>query len=285
VTRASGPIAAVIIVKNEANTIYEWLAHHAAIGVDRFIIYDNSSTDGTRDQIRAFPEQRHIRVIDWPMTFGQMPAYQDAISRFGPSCGWMAFIDADEFLIPLKGENLPAILADFADRDGLAVPWTVFGSNGHVARPGGLVLESFTRRAPDDFIVNRHTKCIMRPSRIAYVTTSPHIFIPKTLGALVREDGTAVDQDSSLLPEPFVPQRLRLHHYVVQSRADFALKQSRGLANPSQPRDEGFFDLHDRNEIEDEAALPFALAIRAYVARHRPAGSRRFPLPTWQKGS
>lgn len=278
-TGASGPVAAVIIVKNEANGIYEWLAHHAAIGVDRFFIYDNGSTDGTRDEIGAFPEQRRIRVIDWPMTFGQMPAYQDAVARFGRSCGWMAFIDTDEFFIPLKGETLPTILADFADKDGLAVPWTVFGSNGHVARPEGLVLENYTRRAPDDFSVNRHTKCIMRPDRIAYVTTSPHMFIPKTFGALVREDGTAVDQDNSLLAEHFSPLRLRLHHYVVQSRADYAAKQARGFANASQPRNEEFFDLHDRNEIEDGAALPFVPAIRAWQARRRPPATVRFPWP------
>jgi hypothetical protein len=276
VTGASGPIAAVLIVKNEAHTIYEWLAHHAAVGIDRFIIYDNGSTDGTRDEIRAFPEASRIRLINWPMTFGQMPAYQDAVTRFGRSCGWMAFIDADEFLIPLQNESMAAILADFSDKDGLAIPWTVFGSAGHTLRPPGLLLENFTRRAPDDFSVNRHIKCIMRPERIAYVTSSPHIFIPRSFGGIVLEDGTPVDQDSSLLAEPFVPQRLRLHHYVVQSRADFAQKQARGVANPSQPRDQGFFELHDRNEIEDKAALPFVPAIRAWQTWRRAPKPRRF---------
>jgi hypothetical protein len=218
-------------------------------------------------------------VIDWPMTFDQKPAYQDAVTRFERSCGWMAFIDTDEFLIPLKGETLPAILADFAVKHVLAVPWMVFGSNGHVRRPEALVLENYTRRAPDNFSANRHTKCIMRPDRIAYVTTSPHMFIPTTFGALVRENRNAADQANNLLPEPFSPQRLRLHHYVVQTRADYAAKQARGFANPSQPRNDRFFDLHDRNEIADEAALLSVPAIRAWQARRRTPRGVRFPWP------
>lgn len=268
------PVAIVAIVKNEAHLIFEWLAHHAAIGVDRFILYDNRSTDGTRDEIRAFPDQGRITLIDWPMAFGQMPAYRDAHRRFGRRLGWMAFIDADEFLIPLQGETLPGILAGFEAEDGLAVPWTLFGSGGHDRRPHGLVLENFTRRAPFDFEVNRHIKCIMRPEGIDDFTASPHIFVARH-NRIVREDGLSVD-GKSLLPAPIEPRRLRLHHYVVQSRQDFEIKRSRGLCHPSQPRDEAFFDLHDRNEVEDLTALPFAAAVRAFQARRRPPRPARF---------
>ncbi|BCW88385.1 hypothetical protein sos41_15240 [Alphaproteobacteria bacterium SO-S41] len=273
--KASGLIAAVIIVKNEAHAIFEWLAHHASIGVDQFIIYDNGSTDTTVDQIRSFPDQKRIRLINWPMEFGQMPAYQNALMRFGRRFKWMAFIDADEFFIPLQHETLPEILADFENDDGLIVPWTLFGSSGHVTRPGGLILESYTHRAADDFDVNRHTKCIIKPSGIAGPTITPHNFIPLHPRGLVREDHVAIDHDTSQLPETFVPQRLRLHHYVVQSREDFANKQARGLATRSDPRDNSFFDIHDQNVVEDVTALRFVAAIREWQMRRLPA-RRRF---------
>ena len=86
--------------------------------------------------------------------------------------GDLAPADADEFLIPLKDETLPDILADFRDQAGLAVPWSLFGSNGHDRRPAGLVLENYTRRAPHSFVINRHIKCLMRPQRIAHLTIS-----------------------------------------------------------------------------------------------------------------
>ena len=272
-------IALVVIVKNEAHAIFEWLAHHAAIGVDHFIVYDNRSTDATRDEIRAFPDPRRVTLIDWPMTFGQMPAYRDAHRRFGRRFGWMGFIDADEFLIPLQSESLPAILADFENEDGLAVPWTLFGSAGHGPRPHGLVMENYTRRAPLDFGVNRHIKCLMRTDRLADFTSSPHIFV-SARNRIVREDGLSMD-GKSLLPEPIVPRRLRLHHYVVQSREDYAAKQARGVCHPSQPRAETFFAYHDRNEEEDLTALPFAAAVRATMARRRPPRPARFARFLW----
>lgn len=267
-------IALVLIVKNEAHVIYEWLAHHAGIGVDHFLIYENGSTDGTVAEIRAFPEQRRITLIDWPMTFGQMPAYADAIKRFGRRFRWMGFIDADEFLIPLKDESLADILASFRDHAGLAVPWSLFGSNGHDRRPPGLVLENYTRRAPHSFVINRHVKCLMQPARIAYLTASPHIFIPKEGWRIVREDGAPVDHSNSSLDEDFQGDRLRLHHYVVQSREDFEIKRARGLVNPSQPRDEAFRDLHDRNEEEDLSALRYASRVKAWLQRRLPPRAR-----------
>ena len=273
--QVSGPIAAVIIVKNEAHAIFEWLAHHASIGIDHFIIYDNGSTDATIDAIRSFPDQTRVRVIKWPMQFGQMPAYQNALVRFGRRFGWMAFIDADEFLIPLQDETLPEILADFENDAGLILPWTLFGSSGHVARPDGLILESYTHRAADDFDVNRHTKCIIKPSEIAGPTITPHNFMPRHPGGIVREDHVAIDHDTSLLPEIFVPQRLRLHHYVVQSREDFANKQSRGLATRSDPRDDQFFAVHDQNVVEDLTALRFVPAIRDWQSRRLAPSARR----------
>jgi Glycosyl transferase family 2 len=40
-------IAICLIVKNEAPYLLEWIAYHRVIGVDRFLIYNNDSTDET----------------------------------------------------------------------------------------------------------------------------------------------------------------------------------------------------------------------------------------------
>ena len=111
----------------------------------------------------------------------------------------------------------------------------------------------------------------MRPSAVAYLTSSPHIFIPRN-GRIVREDHAPVSQSDSLLPEPFWPSRLRLHHYAVQSREDFEIKQARGVANPSHPRDVEYYHIHDRNDVEDVTALQFVPAIRGFQARRRAPG-------------
>jgi hypothetical protein len=274
----SRDLAVVAIVKNEDKVIYEWLAHHAALGVQHFFLYDNGSTDGTRAEIDAFPERDRITVTEWPMAMGQMPAYADALKRFERHWRWMAFIDADEFFVLPEDPSIPAVLADYEDCDGLAVPWQLFGSNGHVRRPPGLVIENYTRRSHDDFAVRRHTKCIVQPSRIADIATNPHIF-QSLNGRIVREDRQVVSERFSSLVDDFVPRRLRLHHYVVQSREDFEAKARRGLVAEAGPRDERFFTVHDRNEVEDCTALRHAAAIRDFQARRgevRPAPRKRW---------
>ena len=42
-------IALCGIVRNEIRSVVEWLAHYKALGFTDFLIYDNSSTDGTSD--------------------------------------------------------------------------------------------------------------------------------------------------------------------------------------------------------------------------------------------
>ena len=52
---------------------------------------------------------------------------------------WMAFIDADEFLLLRDASpSLPILLAGYEDAGGLAVNWRVFGSSGREVRGGAV---------------------------------------------------------------------------------------------------------------------------------------------------
>lgn len=261
-------LAVVAIVKDEAPAMFEWMAHHAALGVEQFFIYDNGSTDGTRAEIEAHPGPARAKIIDWPMQHGQFPAYSDALTRFGARCDWMAFIDADEFVVPLKGERLLDLLGDYSAHAGLAAPWAVYGSAGHDRRPEGLVVENYQRRAPLDVEMNGFLKCFVQPSRIALKVTTPHIFRTRDGSSIVLDDFTPVDPDTGgFLRPPHRPSRLRINHYVVKSREDFEVKTRRGLVTPSDARDHYFFDAHDRNDEADDVALRFVPAIRDTMAR------------------
>lgn len=271
----SRDLALVAIIKDEGPVIFQWLAHHAVIGVQHFYLYDNGSTDSTRSEIAAFPEPQRITLIDWPMAHGQMPAYADALRRFGRRWRWMAFIDADEFFVLPDDDSILDVLRDFEADDGLAIPWCLFGSSGHDRRPAGYVVENYTRRAADDFPIRRHVKCIVQPDRIEKTAGHPHMFVSRN-GRIVREDGSVMNEAKAEIGDNFVPARLRLHHYVVQSREDYEAKVRRGLATPASPRDARFFEVHDRNEIEDRTALRHVPAIRQFEARRRAVRSGWF---------
>ena len=103
-------IAVVMMVKDEEDIIghnLEWLHY---VGVRRFVIADNQSSDGTREGILGF-QARHpdceVIVVDDPVvsyvqSVKTTRLLRQAISTW-PDLRWVFPIDADEFLIPSRG--------------------------------------------------------------------------------------------------------------------------------------------------------------------------------------
>jgi hypothetical protein len=58
-------LAICAIVKDEARYI-EWLAFHFLQGVSPVLIFDNESTDGTRDILEGVARHLPISVVNWP---------------------------------------------------------------------------------------------------------------------------------------------------------------------------------------------------------------------------
>jgi Glycosyltransferase family 92 len=141
-TRAGVAIAA--IVKDESRYLDEWIAFHRLIGISHFYIYDNGG-DGAFTA-GARPSQDVVSIIPWLTSLvgisPQVAAYCHALVNFGARHRWMAFIDVDEFLFPLQAGSLMEALTEFGDLPGVAVPWSMFGTSGHVTPPNDLVIAS-----------------------------------------------------------------------------------------------------------------------------------------------
>ena len=56
-------------------------------------------------RIRRSSFARNVTLIDWPMPAGQMPAYQDFCATYAARYDWAAFIDIDEFIMPVTGSS------------------------------------------------------------------------------------------------------------------------------------------------------------------------------------
>lgn len=145
-------LAIVAIGKNESEYIVEWCAFHKIVGVSHIYLYDNDSTDGMTELLQPFVEEGFVTLIYFPGQRRQLPAYNDALRKFGKDCKWMAFIDCDEFLMPeKKDDNMSDILEAFVSKDknvgGIAVNWCMYGSSGYEKKPQGLLTEKFVMRA------------------------------------------------------------------------------------------------------------------------------------------
>jgi hypothetical protein len=177
-------------------------------------------------------------------------------------------IDADEYLRPLhetvSARKLASAWLGNEQISAVAINWAIYGSSGRTEPGYGLVIERFTRRANQNEFSNRHVKSFVRTADWAGMEGNTHA-VNVRRGRYVD---TALDElqwNTSLAPtgltNAVVWNGLRIDHFVVKSRAEFAKKRRRGSPDSaegdSKARWLNFFESHDRNEVED--AVPQAL--------------------------
>jgi hypothetical protein len=227
-------IALCGIVRNEIRSIVEWLAHYKALGFSDFLIYDNDSTDGTSDVLRVLDAAGEIIHLDWPHKVGARPqrlAYEHA--RKHAEADWLAFFDADEFLVLHRDAGIGEFLARFGPEvSAVAVNWIVFGSGGQARYRAAPVVERFTDALPAGSAQNRTVKAIGRRQRLSG-TGIHRVAVAEGLYVLPsgREAGF---EGLTAVPEPEVTVAA-LHHYAVKSLEEFAEKRARGHANSQHP--------------------------------------------------
>ena len=287
---ATPRLAIGAIVRNEGPYLLEWIAFHRVLGVERFFIADNGSTDGGGAILAGLDALGLVRLLpfpDPPDRRPQLPAYAAILRRHGGEADWIAFIDADEFLLPAPGPaqgagTLAELLAPaFADpRAGaVAVNWALHGSAGRLAAGPEPVVERFDRRAEREGLINHHFKSIVRTDAGPATAVNPHAFRLLAPYRTVHADGREVrphPRGTPGLSAEVVWEPLRLNHYAVKSREEFMTRKlPRGRATTPLPRDPGFFERHDRNEVAERPHPALVAAARA-EARHL---ARRLGLP------
>jgi hypothetical protein len=253
------------VYRDEAPYLREWVEFHRPVGVERFFLYDNLSSDEHREVLAPYVADGSVTIHDWPQWPAQIQAYDHCLKHHSDDARWIAFIDLDEFLFSPEGTPLPEVLREFEEFPGVGVNWAMFGSSGHSTPPPGLVIESYLRRS-DDPGINRHIKSVVNPRRVRGFCV-PHFFM--------YDDGLAVDEQRRPITGPPYSHtdgvsfsRLRLNHYAIKSEEEFRLKLARGPADSSIPKRERFSEAQlariagQYDEVEDRTILMHLPALR-----------------------
>lgn len=273
-------IAAVTCIRDEADIIEEWLAHHLALGIQRIHIFDNGSEDGTRARVEAIARQEPgVTIQDWRPASGepQQAAFAAGLELMrAEDVEWCAFMDADEFIGNGRRDAAGAAerFADFLARHeahaAIGMNWAIYGSSGHQTRPPGLIQENFLRRAPDDFSVHRHIKSIVRPRftmgvhhvhgfslEAPYVNAAGEEIVWRT-----QEHGGAVPPFAYTETAPCLDE-WRINHYFCRWRGRWEEKMRLSRLRAVFWRSEQDWVHHDRNEVFDDTPLRLTPATRA----------------------
>ncbi len=234
------------IAKDEGSYFEEWIEWHRGMGVEKFYIYDNESTDNTREVLAPYVEAGLVDHILWPGRKQQKAAYADCLDRHRSDARWIAFIDLDEFIVPVRDRTIPEFLKRFEKYPAVEINWLVYGSGGAQRREAGGVMERFKRHAAPDHDTNRLVKSIVDPSRVLCVDA--HMAAPMS--------GCAVDSHGRPVKKYFrsrEPQLdiIRINHYAVKSHEEFLSKHARGRITTSAQYEGSYLARYDLNDVED----------------------------------
>lgn len=241
-------LAICAIAKDEGPYFKEWIEWHLKMGVDKFYIYDNESTDSTREVLTTYIESGVVEYNYFPGYRRQLAAYDDCLERHRLDTRWIAFIDLDEFIVPVKDKSIPDFLRRFEDASAVEINWLVYGSGGAKKKLSGTMMERFRRHSLPQHRLNRHVKSIVNPRRI-YSVIGCH--------EVARLSGTTYDSHGNPVIKNFrdrEPQQdvIRINHYAVRSWEEFLEKQLRGRASGKKRNvPTAYFEEYDLNDIED----------------------------------
>ncbi len=239
------------ICKNEAPYLPEWIEYHKMLGVEKFYIYDNESTDNTKEVLKSYIEDGTVEYLYWKGKAQQGKAYDNSITTHKYETKWMAFVDIDEFIVPISKETIPEIINELNPKAALSIHWLIYGDSGHKTKTDGLVIERFTKHSTKDFYRNQWVKTIVNPRLVSFMRAHNAEFIGNITA--INENKKKIKGKSKNISH----NKIRINHYWGKSYEEFQIKKFRGDVSflNLPPKDDAEFDYYNRNDLEDKTTM------------------------------
>jgi len=242
----------------------EWVAWNALQGVHHFYVFDNNHVDEHENLtliLERFVKAGLVTVIPF---HGQDFSFQlidrlEALSAESwcrspnPSClhpySWVAFVDADEFLVVPESQPLDVILRRFWNRGGLAVFTKEMTWNGHFFPPAS-VMAHYRTAAGLHLPYNSNVKTIVRRA-CRLKNKGPHYVTVAAPCEVVSERDMPVGSFPDISHKPSFGT-IAFHHFNGGSVFHLLQKQARGLWGGKGIRDSFSQYFRYLNPVPDE---------------------------------
>lgn len=257
-------LSIVSIFNNEADYLKEWIEFHRLVGVEHFYLYNNNSIDHYQEVLTPYIKQGVVDLFEWPSPLGdnwshyQRKAYDHCVKHHKNDTLWMAFIDTDEYMTPLKHSTVTEFLEDYKDYGGVYLSWQCYGTSHLPEIPEGkLMIESLTLKYPYDHPKNCWIKTIAQPKKI----DKCHIHDCKFKKG---HYGVSPSFEKQKPKRPDI-EKIRLNHYWTRAEDFFfnvKIPRVEQYSNKKIPQEKIDEILRDSNFMEDLSIFPFIPELR-----------------------
>ena len=267
-------VTVVACMKNEGPFIVEWLAHHRAIGVNRFIIFSNDCSDGTKELLDALDDVGIIRHLENPNCL--VGATQRINVAFDYArhlkeyqrADYVALIDVDEFInVKIGDGTLKAVFDSLPPFDVLSLNHVNFGFGGIKAFEPRPLTAQFFMAGGEDMGTGAKVRTAIKSIHQVREEIGPVNHFPSTLPESRDElrwiDGAGaelqISQDKprrKMLRAQGRTAAIQLNHYVLRSVESFLVKHDRGNVFGFDKVDAlQYANAYNHNRVEDRTIL------------------------------
>lgn len=218
--------------QDEAEYLKEWIEYHHLVGVQHFYLFNNKSKDNYLDVLKPYLESGIVELEDWPGTArknwtpDQTKAYLHCLEQVNGITEWLAIIDIDEFIVPVKHDDIPAFLAQFNKKKNVGairINMQLYGTSHLPTLPKDkLMIESLVLKAPWDYFTpeenpdNTVVKCIVRPHAMKNYRIHEGDYLPG-----YQSVPRILASRPNLRFQPIKIDQIRLNHYWTRAEDFF----------------------------------------------------------------
>lgn len=242
------------IFRNEAPYLKEWIEYHRIVGVEHFYLFNHMSDDSSEEVLAHYIDEGIVELFDWPIEIQshrhwiveiQGKAYTKIAHERKGESKWIAFIDTDEFIVPVQKDDLREVLQEYEQFPGLCVHWQCYGTS-HVAKvpKNTPMIECLLYKAPRWHEQNALVKSIVRPEEVdRFEEVHFPFYFQNQCGV-----SEAKLQVPWLASRPIPISKIRINHYIYRDE-DFywneKMERYRRKSLPTCPPNEELNSVYD----------------------------------------
>lgn len=145
-------VALCLIARLEGKYIQEFIEYYKALGFNKIFIYNNNrgwDNDNIVEEVKKYVEEDFVSIKDWNYDIGnvQKPAYQHCFNTYRNQYDWIAYFDADEYIVLPENTTIQDFLSQkkFDDFGGVAIPSINYDDNDLIVNDSKTRLDKYTR--------------------------------------------------------------------------------------------------------------------------------------------